>query len=213
MPEQSDDPVGQKPLVVGVTGMAGSGKSTVTRYLSALGAQTADADALVRWAYNDPMFRRSLRSRFGDTVLNPDGTVNRAALAEVIFSNDAARLDLEAMVHPAVLGQMIEMIEIYRAEPARAPMLALEIPLLYEAGADTLVDRVLVVAASAETCASRLRQRGWDEERIMAVARAQLPLEVKVDRAEDVIFAEGTLDETIQAVEEYWNRLVSVRDA
>jgi dephospho-CoA kinase len=200
-----------RPLVVGVTGAAGSGKSTVTAMLAALGAQTADADALVRWAYADSALRAALAERFGSNVIAEDGSVARARLADIVFSDGEARADLEAMVHPAVLAQMTGMIEEYRQDSLRAPMLALEIPLLYEAGADSMVDRVLVVAAPADVCALRLRERGWDDQRIAAVAAAQMPLEEKVLRADEIVDASGSREETARQVEALWDRVMAAK--
>lgn len=207
--EHSRQTNGHRPLIVGVTGAAGSGKSTVTHLLATMGAQTADADALVRWAYNDPAFQKRLAERFGRGVLTESGAVDRAALADIVFADEAALEDLECMVHPAVLDQLSDLIEAYREDRDRAPMLALEIQLLYEVGAERLVDRVLVVAAEPEVIAGRLRARGWDEERIAGVQQAQMPLEDKVRRADDVIDASGDVAATAEQVSALWAHLVT----
>ncbi|HEY3413871.1 MAG TPA: dephospho-CoA kinase [Armatimonadota bacterium] len=198
----------QKGLVLGVTGAAGSGKSTVTQMLSSLGAQTIDADALVRWAYNDSAFRGRVVARFGDGILDCRGGVDRGKLADIVFQNPEALADLEGLVHPAVLDQMAESIEMYRAEPERAPVLAVEVPLLFEAGADTMVDRVLTVTVGPETRARRLAERGWDAERIAAVDRSQMPLSEKAARADYVVETDGTLEDTAARVEALWRRMV-----
>jgi dephospho-CoA kinase len=198
---------GHKPLVVGVTGAAGSGKSTVTRLLATLGAQTADADAMVRWAYHEPGLRAAIARRFGDGMLNADGAVNRAALAQAVFAHPRALADLEMMVHPAVLNQLADLIEAYRADADRAPMLALEIPLLYEVGADRMVDRVLVVSASPEILKERLEARGWDAERIAGVDAAQMPLSEKIARASDAVDASGDVTQTAERVTQWWEDL------
>lgn len=196
-------------LILGVTGGPGSGKSTVTRMLAALGAQTADADALVRWAYNDPEFRRELARRFGAGILGPDGAVDRQALADIVFQDEAALDDLERMVHPAVFQQMAEMIHRYQTDPERAPMLALEVPLLYETGSERMMDRVLVVRARPETINQRLRERGWTDERIEAVLQSQWPLEEKAARADAVVSTDGATGETVRQVEEIWDALMA----
>lgn len=207
--EQSGNKRGHTPLVLGVTGAAGSGKSTVTHLLATLGAQTADADAIVRWAYNDPAFREKVAERFGPGVLDASGAVDRARLAEVVFADEAALDDLECLVHPAVLDQLADLIESYRADPNRAPMLALEIPLLYEVGAERLVDAVLVVTARPEALDQRLRARGWDAERIAAVRAAQMPLSEKAARADHVLDASGDVTHTAGDVSALWERLVA----
>lgn len=211
MQEQNSGEHGPKPLVVGVTGAAGSGKSTVTRLLAALGAQTADADALVRWTYQDRRFQEALIRRFGRDVLNAEGGVNRSALAGVVFQDPDALADLEALVHPAVLSQIADLVQAYRRDPERAPILALEIPLLYETGAEAMVDRVLAVTASESVRTERLRQRGWDDERIRAVEQAQMPLAEKAARADDVLNTDVSLEETACQVEQYWDRVVAAQ--
>ncbi len=208
MAEQWRENNGHTPVVLGVTGGPGTGKSTVTHMLAAMGAQTADADALVRWAYNDRAFRRALADRFGPDILDEGGGIDRKALADIVFQDDIALEDLERMVHPAVLIQMAELAHQYQTDSERAPMLALEIPLLYETGADKMMDRVLVVSALPETIEKRLRARGWSDDRIASVLRSQWPLEEKVARADDVIATDGAIEETVQQVEELWNRLV-----
>lgn len=203
----------QMGMVLGVTGAAGSGKSSVTQMLASLGAQTADADALVRSAYREPAFAAELVDRFGYGILDQRGAIDRRALANIVYQDAEALTDLERMVHPAVLEQMAVMIQAYRAEAARAPVLALEIPLLYETGAESMVDRVLTVTASPETRAGRLAQRGWDAERISAVERSQMPLAEKEARADYVVSAEGTLAETGKRVEALWRALAAGSNA
>ena len=198
----------QRGLVLGVTGAAGSGKSTVTHMLALLGAQTIDADALVRWAYNDAAFRAKVVGRFGVGILDVHGGIDRGKLAEIVFQNTESLADLERLVHPAVLDQMAESIETYRAEPDREPVLALEVPLLFEAGAEAMVDRVLTVTAGEETRTRRLAQRGWDAKRIAAVDRSQMPLAEKVSRADYIIDADGSLEDTATRVEALWRRIL-----
>lgn len=206
--EQTGNSHGHTPLIIGVTGAAGSGKSTVTHLLATLGAQTADADAIVRWTYNDPAFRRAIGERFGSEALDATGAVDRARLAEIAFADETALDDLECLVHPAVLDQLTDLIEEYREDSNRAPMLALEIPLLYEVGADRLVDVVLVVTAPPDTLEARLKARGWTDERIVAVREAQMPLEEKVERADYVVDASGDVSRTAAQVGALWDRLV-----
>jgi dephospho-CoA kinase len=176
--------------------------------LAALGAQTVDADALVRWTYNDPAFRAAVADRFGPEALAEDGSVDRVALAGIVFQDTGALDDLEQLVHPAVLSQIVTIIQAYRADPAHAPLLAVEIPLLYETGAEAIMDRVLCVVAPYEERARRLRQRGWTDDRIAAVEMNQMSQDEKAARADDVVEAAGTVEQTAARVEAVWVRLV-----
>jgi dephospho-CoA kinase len=88
-------------------------------------------------------------------------------------------------------------------------MLALEIPLLYETGADAMVDAVIVAMAPPDVCARRLEQRGWSPERIRNVQASQMPVSEKAARADYIIDASGSLDDAARQVADLWNRLTS----
>lgn len=178
--------------------------------LASLGAQTADADALVRWVYNSEPFKAKLVERFGPGVLDRAGSVDRQSLASIVFNDRQDLLDLENLVHPRVMDEIADIIEAYRRDPERSPVLAIEVQLLFEAGADAMVDRVLVVTAPAPVRRKRLADRGWDEERIAAVERSQMPQSDKESRADYVIPAGGTVEETSELVGSLWRTRLAV---
>lgn len=191
-------------MVIGITGSAGSGKTTVSSMLAALGARTLSADALVSEAYDSRDLRDTLVRRFGPQSLREDETVNRPWLSKVVFGDAKARRDLEAVVHPWVMDRIAAAITRYRGEADAPPVLAIEIPLLYEVGAEGMVDRVLVACAPPETCAERLRARGWSEERIRGVQASQIPIEEKIERADHVVDTSGDVDRTTRELETMW---------
>lgn len=200
----------QNGLVLGVTGSAGSGKSTVTQMLATLGAQTADADALVRWVYNSEEFKAKLIERFGSRVLDARGEIDRKALADIVFQNRRELEDLERLVHPEILNQIAGIIDAYRRDSERAAVLAIEVQLLFEAGADAMVDKVVTVSAPDAIRRSRLAARGWDGKRIAAVEQSQMPAAEKEARADYVVSAGGTIEETADEVEHLWLSLVDL---
>jgi len=191
-------------MVIGITGNAGSGKTTVSSMLAALGARTLSADALVTSAYDSRDLRDAVVRRFGEQSLNADETVNRPWLSKVVFGDANARRDLEAIVHPWVMARIADAIARYRTEADAPPVLVVEIPLLYEVGAEGMVDRVLVASAPPDTCAERLRARGWSEERIRGVQASQIPIEEKIERADHVIDTSGDVRRTTRELETMW---------
>lgn len=193
-------------LLVGLTGGIGSGKTTVARMLEERGAVVFDADVLARDAIapGTPGHDRVVE-RFGSNVLAPGGDIDREALASVVFSDPAARRDLEAIVHPEVRRLFAEGTEEFRDSDAVVVMSA---PLLVETGMHTAFEVLIVVSAPAETQVDRLlRDRGMSEPAIRGRIGAQLPLEEKAEVADILIDNEGTLEELEGQVERVWTEL------
>jgi dephospho-CoA kinase len=139
-----------------------------------------------------------LRERFGPAVLLPDGSVDRAALAAVVFADESARLELQALIHPLV-G---EAFGAWVRASAPATMLVHEVPLLFEGGLEDRYDRTLVVTADPELRRQRIGagRIGFDLE---AREATQLPAEEKARRADDVIVNDGSREELRAAVAAY----------
>jgi len=193
-------------MILGLTGSLGSGKSFVADCLRDLGATVIDADVIAREATapGSPALDH-IRKEFGPGVFSPDGSLDRAALARVVFA-DATRLAaLEAILHPLVRAREEELIALNR----HRPLTVLDIPLLYETGAETLCDAVLSVTVDEAVRRARLVQdRGMSDEQIARRLSRQLPQEEKNRRAQHVIDNSGTREETRAAVEKLHVRLV-----
>jgi dephospho-CoA kinase len=192
-------------LVIGLTGGIASGKSTVVRCLRELGAPVVDADAIVHevQAPGTPV-TAAIAQEFGPEVLRADGSLDRAALGRIIFTDAARRKALEAIVHPAVLAQMAQEVERYRAEGR--PAVVLDVPLLLEGGLQRTVDRVWVVYIDRATQRARLMARDHltlDEadQRI----NAQMSLDDKLAYADLIIDNRATLAETRSQVADAWH--------
>ncbi len=193
-------------LLVGLTGGIGSGKTTVARMLEERGAVVFDADVLARDAVapGTPGHDRVVE-RFGPNVLAPGGDIDREALASVVFSDPAARRDLEAMVHPEVRRLFAESTERFRGTDA---VVVFSAPLLVETGMHTAFEVLIVVSAPVETQVDRLlRDRGMSEPAIRERIGAQLPLEEKAEVADILIDNEGTVEELEGQVERVWTEL------
>lgn len=191
-------------VVVGLTGGIGSGKSTVASLLSARGAAVVDADAAAREVLErgTPAAAR-VRERFGEGIVAPDGSLDRAALAAVVFSDSVARADLEAIVHPAVHDLMLERAAVHAEQKA---VVVLDIPLLAEAGRDSYpLDGVLVVDCPIAVAVERLvADRHMTREDALARTRAQVDRAERLRLADFVILNVGTLSELDAMVGRAW---------
>jgi dephospho-CoA kinase len=193
-------------LLVGLTGGIGTGKSTVARMLEKRGAVVFDADVLARQAVapGTPGFDQVVE-RFGPNVLAPGGGLDREALASIVFSDPAARRDLEGIVHPEVRRMFAEGCEEYRDSDR---VVVFSAPLLVETGMHTAFDRLIVVSAPVATQIERLmRDRGMAERDVQARISAQLPLEAKAEVADVLVDNEGTLEDLERRVELVWRDL------
>lgn len=177
------------PLLLGLTGGIGSGKSTVAHVLQAMGAHVIDADAVSRSATQARgVAMPEIAKVFGTRFVLGDGSLDRAQMRERVFNDPDARAQLEAIVHPLV-GQ-----EIARQIAANtSACLVLDIPLLVENGIwRTKLDLVWVVDCNEETQIQRVHQRsGWDRATVLAVMGSQCPRAQRVGAADAVVFNDG----------------------
>lgn len=195
-------------IVVGVTGGLGTGKSTVTRMLRALGAHTLDADALAREAVAPGTAGwRAVRRAFGRQVITAAGAIDRRALAALVFTNRKQLARLNRIIHPIVIRRMRQQLKrLQRRDPGG--IVAVEVPLLVEAEVEQLVDRVVVVEATRAQQMARVRAAtGWSRTEIHRRIAAQLPLAVKRRAADVVIRNTGTRTETRRQVRALWKTL------
>lgn len=198
-------------LVLGVTGGVATGKSTVLALLQRLGARVFSADEIAREITQPgtPVFEQIVRV-FGPDYLKPEGTLDRAKLAERIFQNPEDRRRLETLTHPEIIRRLKARIEEARNQSSsKREVIAVEIPLLFEAGLEQLVDRILVVASEQDQQIQRLKKRmNWPEEMLQKVIAAQWPLEEKKVRADWVINNNGSLAEVEEQVTRLWEQLL-----
>jgi dephospho-CoA kinase len=192
--------------MVGLTGGIGSGKSAVARRLAELGALVIDADELAREVVapgTDGL--AEVVAAFGPDVLAPDATLDRAALASVVFGDDEKRRRLEAIIHPRVRERSTRMIA---AAPPDAVVVN-DVPLLVESGMASHFDLVVVVLASEAVRLQRLvEQRGMTEEEARSRFAAQATDEQRRAVADVEIVNEGTLDELMATVDAVWEQAI-----
>lgn len=203
-------------LKVGLTGGIASGKSSVGEMFVALGAHLIEADRISHslMVPGQPVYNEVVR-HFGREILNPDGSVNRAKLAEAAFGADSkgeSRVaELNRIVHPAVIRSQEEWMEaVGRKDPHAVAIV--EAALILEAGVANRFDRLIVVTCDSEQRAVRFaaRQKVDLESARKEVARrmaAQLPDEEKVKAATFVIDNSGSLEKTRTQVQQVWTKL------
>jgi dephospho-CoA kinase len=197
-------------LNVGLTGGIGAGKSEVTRRFEALGAAIIDADAIAHdvVAVGTPGLDAVI-AEFGSEMLAADGSLDRAKLAAVVFSDDAARARLNAIVHPLVGARVAELM----ADAAdRDPdgIVVNDVPLIVEAGVADRYDVIVVVDAPVEAQLDRLTLlRGMDRDAAQARIAAQATREQRLAIVDHIIVNEGDLAALDAQVDDVWSRLAS----
>ena len=192
-------------LRVGLTGGIGSGKSEVSRRLAALGAVVLDADAAARAVVEPgtPGLKR-IAQTFGPGVLRPDGALDRARLAEIVFADDTARENLNAIVHPLVHERMRAAEQAAVQAGGDDVIVVHAVPLLAEGGRAGEFDLVIVVDLPPETQVERLAGRGMPEEQARARIAAQATREQRLAVADVVIDNSGTLADLDRQLSEIW---------
>jgi len=174
--------------VIGITGGVASGKSSFTEQLSRrITAEVFDADAVARrLADSDPETKSKIASQFGSEVIEIDGKLNRARLREIVFGDPGKRKTLEAILHPLVRSEWICTATAARSNKS---WLLLDIPLLFEVGAEAECDMVVVVACLPATQRARIiSQRGLAGEMADQMIASQTSLASKAARADYVIW-------------------------
>lgn len=194
-------------LLIGLTGNIASGKSEVARIFADLGATVIDADELSRDAVQPgSLALGAIVARWGDQMLNADGTLNRSALRSIVFSNDEDRQALNEIVHPEV-GRLRDLL-IGEARTRGDAVVVSAIPLLFEAGLEKEFDRIILVDAPDDVRLSRLvHRRGLSAVEARRMMDAQIPAAEKRSRAHVIIENEHDLKALRRAVERVWHEL------
>ena len=179
--------------VVGLTGGVGMGKSNSARLLRLRSIPVVDTDDLARQVVEPGQSALAEVQRvFGAEIVGQDGHLRREELARRVFSDPAARKRLEDILHPRIRALWRAQMEVWRAE--RRLLAVVVIPLLFETSAEAELDATICIACTRLTQHQRLLDRGWSPADIEQRVRAQWPIEIKMARADYVVWTEANLD-------------------
>lgn len=188
---------------IGVTGGIGSGKSTGASYLMELGFPVMDTDDVARSLVTPGSEALSeIVTEFGPEILARDGTLDRAALARVVFSDSNVRVRLEGLLHPRIQRVWTEFLSAREMDGAFAAFVV--IPLLFEKAYQARFDAIIAVGCSSATQWGRLESRGWAPDAIRSRLSAQWTTDAKMASADHVVWNEGTL--SVQRSQ--WDRIL-----
>ena len=185
------------PLVIGLLGGVAAGKSAVSAAMAAHGLKGIDADDKAREATEDPGIQAQLADRFGTDIMNPDGKLDRQALAREVFDNPEARQDLEAILHPVIRREITREL---REALSRGTSVVLDAPLLLEGGLIDRCDVCIFVEAATSVRRKRARDRGWQDGEMERREAVQAPLAVKNARCAYTIVNDGPFTDIAQKV-------------
>jgi len=166
----------KKPLLIGITGNIGSGKSAFCNFLAANGLKVISADVVANQHLEDPAIKEALIKRYSTAILSPSnedngkGIINRKILADVVFSSEQETQYLNSLIHPLVLQDFQKIVEQSNEEA-----LCFEVPLLFEANLQDCFDYIVLISASLETRLMRLEKRGENRTKAQQRMLHQIP--------------------------------------
>lgn len=188
-----------RPIIIGVTGGIGAGKSTVVDAFARRGAVPFSADTAVHELYELAEVRDAVRERWGEDMFDESGAIDRASIAPVVFNDENERRWLEGLLHPLVGEAWDHFVGEQRALTTAPEFLVAEVPLLFEAGLEGRYDAVVTITAPFQTRIDRSRargaQRGLERTYSKERAAAQMSEEEKVRRAHFAYDNTGSIDE------------------
>ncbi|MFA5114447.1 MAG: dephospho-CoA kinase [Candidatus Omnitrophota bacterium] len=194
-------------MVLGITGVLGSGKSTVARIFKSLArgrGELLDADAIARrlMTKGSSVYRRIVAA-FGGRIIGKNGAIERPKLAALVFDNPLLLRRLNRIIHPEVIGVMKNQIK-----SSRAKLLILDVPLLLEAGMEDMVDKIIVVKIKRREQIRRLAgARGFNRKEILERMNSQMPQGEKIRLADFVIDNSNKIEETRTQAVKIWRSL------
>ncbi len=196
--------------IIGVTGGIGSGKTAVSDRFAERGITVVDADIASRAVVEPGRTALSaIAEHFGDEVISPNGSLDRALLRQKVFADEAERKWLERLTHPLIRDEIINGLE-----QATSPYALLVSPLLVESGQSELTQRILVIDVDEAVQLKRTMARDDNPEaQVKAIMAAQASRETRLDYADDVIHNSGSLDDLNQQIEQLHQQYLQLANA
>lgn len=203
-------------MIVGLTGQTGAGKSTVSRIFSENGFKVINADIIARKVVEKgtPCLAE-ISDYFGLSILNADGTLNRKALAEIVFTDRAKLETLDTIIYPYITGEILRLIRKYSAEGEK--FILLDAPTLFESRADDFCDIIISVLADADIRLKRITKRdNISEEQARQRMNSQLSEDFFISHSDYIIKNNGLIDvvaeiskEVSDKIRDYYNNTVA----
>ena len=191
-------------MKVGLTGGIGAGKSTVADLFSKRGAVIIRSDELARQVIEpDTSGYELVISRFGKEIVNDKGSIDRAKLAQLVFNDDVALMDLENIIHPLVRERTNKLMSAQTPET----IIVNEIPLLLEKKMESLFDFLVIVISTEKNRLERLYQKGLTEDQAKARIAKQVSDDARKAAADFLIVNDGNLDQLDTDVQKIWQTL------
>lgn len=182
-------------IKIAVTGVIGSGKTTISKIFKEMGYDVIDADEISRnlTKKGSPVYEKILKE-FGKEILKGNGEINRKALADIVFKDKKKKEILEGIIHPEVKKFCIDRAN--ELEKAGKDILVLDIPLLFEAGMEDMVDYVILAYADEDTLYERVKKRdGLTKEEFFSRLKNQIPLDEKIKKSHFVVDTRKDIEE------------------
>ncbi|NLX07150.1 MAG: dephospho-CoA kinase [Phycisphaerae bacterium] len=198
--------------MIGLTGQIGAGKTTVAAMFRELGCAVINADDLARAVLSEGEGVRFVREAFGPQYIRPDGTVDRRAVADLVFNDPRQKDRLEGYIYPILHRRREALTAQYQADPAVRAII-LETPLLLEKGLKSLCDYVILVEADLDVRLKRVgAARRWDPEELRRREKFFFPVHLKRALADDIVYNNSSADVCRQQVGKAFSRIVSSED-
>ena len=192
-----------KSKVIGLTGNIGCGKTTVSRMFEDLGAEVIEADRIGHQLLEKEKIKKRVVSIFTESVLDAQGNISRKKLRNLVFKDKKKLEQLNSILHPLMVKEIEKKIKT-----SRSNLIVVDAAVLFEAGWDCLVDKILVVSAPYHTQLKRIKDQGdFSLAEIKGIMEVQLPQSEKIKRADFVIENEGSIEKTREQVRNLWAQL------
>ncbi|NCO36746.1 MAG: dephospho-CoA kinase [Armatimonadetes bacterium CG2_30_59_28] len=203
------EPFPKRVHVVGLTGGAGTGKSTVAGYLKEMGAAVIEADDVARRIVRrgEPLLDKII-GEFGSEFLTGEGELHRGKLADMIFASAEARAKINSLTHPLMIEEIHAEINAHQSRNPQPKAVLIVAAILYEMGLDHCADAVIALVADRATKLARLCERGIPRERAMKMIDIQTPDALLCRRAQVVVHTDLPLSETRRQMEGIWEKLL-----
>ncbi len=183
-----NDKISHKYRIIGITGSIGSGKSYVSNLFKKEGFQTLDADEIYHYLTDRPTnLTKSISDEFGNGVLNHDGSLNRAALSEIVFNDDDKLLRLNEITHGIVIDTILEKCEEYYANGITT--IIVEVPLMFESGFDKHCSDIIFVTANEKIRIERIMARnGFTEDEAKKRIKKQKNIDLYIEKCDYILY-------------------------